>query len=266
MVNTEDLKKKLEAASLEFNKESSLEALTGEVEVLTSSSVFSKVAITAEKLQLKRDGSKKVVVTIVERLTENEFKLSLSAVMQMSGQLKTRLNINGLLQETDYVAIKNIALTLAKLCSESKIVDSFPILDDECSCNRGYYEALYQSLIEVFTNNILEVTDVPEDFLDFEKGYSGLLCRKSLVAGRTVILMATDELMSALEIYDKAEFQAIMRSWREAGYIYVSESNRIAGRMQVKHRLPGTKKYSWYCVLPPKGISLDTVSTVRTTK
>ena len=83
-MDIQKLKEALEAASLEFNKESSLEMLSSEVEVLKSSNIFSKVSITAEKLQLKRDGCKKVIITIRERLTDNEYKLSLGAVMQMS--------------------------------------------------------------------------------------------------------------------------------------------------------------------------------------
>ena len=93
-MDKKELKDILDAVSLNVNEEARLEELSGEVEVLKNNIVFSKVAISAEKFQLKYDGTKKVIITIKERLTDNEFKLSLGAVMRMSANLKERININ----------------------------------------------------------------------------------------------------------------------------------------------------------------------------
>lgn len=263
-MNKKELKDILDAVSLNVNEEARLEELSGEVEVLKNNIVFSKVAISAEKFQLKYDGTKKVIITIKERLTDNEFKLSLGAVMRMSANLKERINVNGLLREADFISIQNISLTLAELCSDVSIVDSFPMVDDEETINSNYFKALYESLIEDLINGILFVTESSKDFTNEDKEYVGLLCKKFGSLGKDVILMSTEALKEALEICDMTKFKSIMRCWRKCGFLFVNESAANTGRMQIRHRLKGTDKYSWYAIVLPKGANLGTVSTVGT--
>lgn len=257
-----ELKSILETAACGSNEDARLNELSAEVELLRNSSIFSKVAISVEKLQLKCDGSKKIVVTIKERLTDVEFKLSLGSVMKMSDDLKSKLNANGVLFENDFVSIQNIALTLAELCTDVVMIDSFPVLDDEGSCNS--YKALYDALIEDFVSGAEYVTTVPDKFIDEDNGYVGLYCKDFEEVGRNVVLIRTEALMQALEICDKASFISVMRYWRDNGLLWVRETSKKAERMQVKHRIAGTDTYLWYAVVIPENINLDTVVTVDT--
>lgn len=257
-----ELKSILETAACGSNEDARLNELSAEVELLRNSSIFSKVAISVEKLQLKSDGTKKIVVTIKERLTDVEFKLSLGSVMKMSDDLKSKLNVNGVLFENDFVSIQNIALTLAELCTDVVIVDSFPVLDNESSCSS--YKALYDSLIEDFASGAECITSVPDKFIDEDNGYVGLYCKDFNVVGRNIVLMSSDTLMRALEICDKSEFISVMRLWRDNGLLWVRETSKKSERLQVKHRIAGTDKYLWYAVVIPQNINLDTVDTVDT--
>lgn len=260
-----ELKSILETAACGSNEDARLNELSAEVELLRNSSIFSKVAISVEKLQLKSDGTKKIVVTIKERLTDVEFKLSLGSVMKMSDDLKSKLNVNGVLFENDFVAIQNVALTLAELCTDVVVVDALPVLDDEGSCNScSSYKALYDSLIEDFVSGAEYITTAPDEFIDEDNGYIGLYCKNFNMLGRNVVLMGADELMRTLEIYDKNYFTSIMRDWRDNGLLWVRETSKKAERMQVKHRISGTSKYSWYAIVIPPDINLDTVVTVDT--
>ena len=259
-----ELKNILEFAACN-NEDARMDELSGEVEVLKTSSVFLKVSISVEKMQLKADGSKKIVVTIREKLTDVELTLSLGSVMKMSDDLKSTLNVNGVLFDNDFVSIQNVALTLAELCTDVVMVDSFPVLDDESSCNSCVsYKALYDSLIEDFVSGAEYVTTAPDKFIDEDYGYIGLYCKDFNMVGRNVVLMSTDALMQALEICDKNSFISIMRYWRDNGLLWVRETSKKAERMQVKHRIAGTDTYLWYAVLIPENINLDTVVTVDT--
>ena len=148
-MDNSELKSILETAACGSNEDARLNELSAEVELLRNSSIFSKVAISVEKLQLKSDGTKKIVVAIKERLTDVEFKLSLGSIMKLSDDLKSKLNVNGVLFKNDFVSIQNVALTLAELCTDVVMVDSFPVLDNESSCTSGgSYKALYDSMEE----------------------------------------------------------------------------------------------------------------------
>lgn len=258
-----ELRNILETAACGSNEDARLNELSAEVELLRNSSIFSKVAISVEKLQLKSDGTKKIVVTIKERLTDVEFKLSLGSVMKMSDDLKSKLNVNGVLFENDFVSIQNVALTFAELCTDVVIVDSFPVLNDESSCNSCVsYEALYDSLIEDFVSGTEYVTNTADKFIDEDNGYVGLYCKDFKVLGRNVVLLSADALMRALEICDKSEFISVMRWWRDNGLLWVSDAAKKTERLQVKHRLKGADRYLWYAVVIPENIKLDTVDTV----
>ena len=257
-----ELKNILETAACGGDDNVRLNELSEEVKILKNSSVFSKVSISVEKMQLKCDGSKKIVVTIKERLTDIEFKLSLGSVMKMSVDLKVQLNVNGVLYETDFVAIQNVALTLAELCTDAIMVDSFPVLDYEGSCNS--YKALYDALIEDFVSGAEYVTAVPNKFIDKDNGYIGLYCKDFEEVGRNVVLMRTEALMQALEICDKNSFISVMRHWRDNGLLCLRESSKRTERLQVKHRITGTDTYLWYAVVIPQNTNLDTVVTVDT--
>lgn len=260
-----ELKNMLESAACSSDENVRLNELSEEVNILKNSSVFSKVSISVKKLQLKCDGSKKIVVTIKERLTDVEFKLSLGSVMKMSADLKLKLNVNGILYETDFVSIQNIALTLAELCTDVVMVDSFPVLDDEGSGNSyGSYKTLYDSLIEDFVSGTEYVTNTANKFIDEDNGYVGLYCKDFNMVGRNVVLMGTEALMQALEICDKTSFISVMRCWRDNGLLWVRETSKKTERMQVKHRITGTDTYLWYAVVIPQNINLDTVDTVVT--
>ena len=257
-----ELKNILETAACGSDEKVRLNELSDEVMILKNSSVFSKVTISVEKMQLRSDGTKKIVVTIRERLTDVEFKLSLGSVMKMSADLKSKLNVNGVLFENDFVSIQNIALTLSELCTDVVVVDSLPVLDDEGSCNS--YKALYDALIEDFVSGAEYVTTVPDMFIDEDNGYVGLYCKDFNMVGRNVVLMSADDLMQALEICDKTSFISIMRCWRDSGLLWVRETSKKTERMQIKHRIAGTDKYLWYAVAIPENINLDTVVTADT--
>jgi len=260
-----ELKNLLESAACGSNEDARLNELSDEVEVLKNSNVFSKVSISVEKMQLKCDGSKKIVVTIKERLTDIELKLSLGSVMKMSADLKVQLNVNGVLYETDFVAIQNVALTLAELCTDVVMVDAFPVLDDKDSGNSfGSCKALYDSLIEDFVSGAEFVTTAPDKFIDEDNGYIGLYFKDFNMVGRNVVLMSTDALMQALEIYDIKGFISVMRCWRDNGLLWVSDAAKKTERLQVKHRITGIDTYLWYAVVIPQNTNLDTVVTVDT--
>lgn len=260
-----ELKNILETAACGSDENARLNELAGEVEILKNSSIFSKVNISVEKLQLKCDGSKKIVVTIREKLTDVEFKLSLGFVMKMSDDLKSKLNVNGVLFENDFVAIQNVALTLAELCTDVVMVDELPVLDDESSCvSGGSYRALYDTLIEDFVSGAEYVTTVPDNFIDEDNGCVGIYCKDFEEVGRDVVLMRTEALMQALEICDKNSFISVMRHWRDNGLLWLRESSKRTERLQVKHRISGTDTHLWYAVVIPQNINLDTVVTVDT--
>lgn len=260
-----ELRNILETAACGSDENIRLNELSEEVKILRNSSVFSKVSISVEKMQLKCDGSKKIVVSIKERLTDVEFKLSLGSVMRMSDELKSRLNVNGVLYENEFVAIQNVALTLAELCTDVVVVDTFPVLDDESSCTSGgSYKALYDSLIEDFVSGAEYVTIAPDKFIDEDNGYVGLYCKDFEEVGRNVVLIRTEALMQVLEICDKASFISVMRYWRDNGLLWIRVTSKKTERMQVKHRIAGTDKYLWYAVVIPQNINLDTVDTVDT--
>jgi len=260
-----ELKNLLESAACGSNEDERLNELSAEVEVLKNSNIFSKVVISVDKLQLKCDGSKKIVVTIKEKLTDIEFKLSLGSVMKLSDDLKSKLNVNGILYETDFVSIQNVALTLAELCTNVVMVDAFPVLDDDVSYSScSSYKALYDSLIEDFASGAEYVTAAPDKFIDKDNGYAGLYCKDFETVGRNVVLMSTETLMRTLEICDKNLFISVMRWWQGNGLLWVRESSKKTERMQVKHRIGGTDKYLWYAVVIPPDINLDTVVTVDT--
>ena len=237
-----------------------LKALRDEVSVLKYSDTLSKISVDVTKYQLNDGVAKMVAITICEKLTEQKFILSMRTVLEMSADLKRKLNPNGLLYDNDFNIIKSLVLLKAELCTEVVMVDSFPILDDECSYSS--YKSLYDSLIEDFVSGAEYITTNPNSFIDEDSGYVGLFCKDFRIVGGNVVLMSAECLMSALEICDMNEFKAVMRCWRDNGLLWVSDAAKKAERLQVKHRISGISKYSWYAVKIPQNINLDTVDTV----
>ncbi len=266
MVDVEKLKEleaELKSAAISDEVvDSKLKALQGEVSVLKYSDTLSKVSVDVAKYQLNNGGARMMAVTIRENLTEQEFVLSMRTVLEMSADLKRKLNPNGVLYDNDFNIIKSLVLLKAELCTDVVIVDSFPVLDDESSCSS--YKAFYDSLIEDFTSGAECITSVPNMFIDEDNGYVGLYCKDFKVVGRNIVLMSSDALMRALEICDKSELVSIMRWWRDNGLLWVNETSKKTERMQVKHRIGGTDTYLWYAVVIPENINLDTVVTVDT--
>lgn len=239
-----------------------LKALQDEVSVLKYSDTLSKISVVVTKYQLNSGGAKLMVVTIRENLTEQKFVLSMRTVLEMSSDLKRHLNPNGVLYDNDFNIIKSLVLLKAELCTDVVMVGSFPVLDDESSCNS--YKALYDALIEDFVSGTEYVTTVPDKFIDEDNGYVGLYYKNFEEVGRNVVLMRTEALMQALEICDKNSFISVMRHWRDNGLLWLRESSRRTERLQVKHRITGTDTYLWYAVVIPQNINLDTVDTVVT--
>ncbi len=266
MVDVEKLKEleaELKSAAISDEVvDAKLKALQGEVSVLKYSDTLSKVSVDVAKYQLNNGRARMMVVTIRENLTEQEFVLSMRTVLEMSADLKRKLNPNGVLYDNDFNIIKSLVLLKAELCTDVVIVDSFPVLDDECSCSP--YRALYDTLIEEFVSGAEYVTSAPDRFIDEDNGYVGLFCKDFRIVGRNVVLMSAECLMSALEICDMHEFKSVMRGWRDNGLLWVSDAAKKTERLQVKHRLKGADRYLWYAVVIPPDVNLDTVVTVDT--
>lgn len=269
MVDVEKLKEleaELKSAAISDEVvDAKLKALQGEVSVLKYSDTLSKVSVDVAKYQLNNGGAKMMAVTIRENLTEQEFVLSMRTVLEMSADLKRKLNPNGMLYDNDFNIIKSLVLLKAELCTDVVMVDSFPVLDEEDSCDScDSYKALYDSLIEDFVSGAEYVTTAPDKFIDEDNGYVGLYCKDFNMVGRNVVLMSADALMRTLEICDKSEFISVMRWWRDNGLLWIRVTSKKTERMQVKHRIAGTDKYLWYAVVIPQNINLDTVDTVDT--
>lgn len=254
-MNKSELKNKLQAAALSFNEEERVEELANDVETLLYSPVFSKLALSVERFKLKDSNEEKIVVTIKERLTNKVFKLGLGSVMTMSKELKSKININGVLLECDFNALKNVSEVLAELSTDATLVDEFPVLDEEVSSKT--YKALYAALIEDFTSGAISVTAYPENFVDEDYGYKGLLCKDFGQSGKNVILMSAEDLKNAIDVEDRTELKSIMRCWSKENMLFVTDSAKKAGRLQIKHRISGTSRYSWYAVIL-KDVNINT--------
>lgn len=253
-MNKNDLKIRLQTAAFSVNEEEKLEELANRVELLENCPVFSKVAISVERFKLKDGGEEKLVVTLKELLTHKVFRLSLYSVLT-SKELQ-KINVNGVLNSADIGAIQNVAELLSELTTDATLVDEFPVLDEEVSSKT--YKALYAALIEDFTSGAISVTAYPENFVDEDYGYKGLLCKDFGHSGKNVILMSAEDLKNAIDVEDRTELKSIMRCWSKENMLFVTDSAKKAGRLQVKHRMAGTSKYSWYAIVVPRDVTIDT--------
>lgn len=253
-MNKNDLKIRLQTAAFSVNEEEKLEELANRVELLENCPVFSKVAISVERFKLKDGGEEKLVVTLKELLTHKVFRLSLYSVLT-SKELQ-KINVNGVLNSADIGAIQNVAELLSELTTDATLVDEFPVLDEEVSSKT--YKALYAALIEDFTSGAISVTAYPENFVDEDYGYKGLLCKDFGQSGKNVILMSAEDLKNAIDVEDRTELKSIMRCWSKENMLFVTDSAKKAGRLQVKHRMAGTSKYSWYAIVVPRDVTIDT--------
>lgn len=251
-MNKNDLKIRLQTAALSVNEEGKIEELATRVELLENCPVFSKVAISVERFKLKDGGEEKLVVTLKEHLTNKTFRLSLYSVLT-SKELQ-KINVNGVLNSADIGAIQNVAELLSELTTDATLVDEFPVLDEEVSSKT--YKALYAAFIEDLASGAISVTAYPENFVDEDYGYKGLLCNDFRQSGNNVILISAEDLKSAIDVEDITEFKSVMRCWRKENMLFVTDSAKKAGRLQIKHRISGTSRYSWYCIILPKGTNI----------
>ena len=196
------------------------------------------------------------MVTLKELLTNKTFRLSLYSILTLPKAIKDSINPNGTLNSADFGSIQNVAELLSELTTDATLVDEFPVLDEEVSSKT--YKALYAALIEDFTSGAISVTAYPENFVDEDYGYKGLLCKDFGQSGKNVILMSAEDLKNAIDVEDRTELKSIMRCWSKENMLFVTDSAKKAGRLQVKHRMSGTSKYSWYAVVVPKDVTIDT--------
>lgn len=255
-MNKNDLKNRLQAAAYSVNEEEKLEELANRVELLENCPVFSKVAISVERFKLKDCGEEKLVVTLKELLTNKTFRLSLYSILTLPKAIKDSINPNGVLNSADFGSIQNVAELLSELTTDATIVDEYPILDEELSSQS--YKALYASFIEDLVSGAISVTASPENFSDEDYGYKGLLCNNFRQSGNNVILLSAEDLKSAIDIEDVTEFKSVMRCWRKENMLFVTDSAKKAGRLQIKHRILNTSKYSWYAIVVPRDVTIDT--------
>ena len=84
-----------------------------------------------------------------------------------------------------------------------------------------------------------------------------MLCKDFGQSGKNVILMSAEDLKSAIDVEDKTELKSIMRCWSKENMLFVTDSAKKAGRLQIKHRISGTSRYSWYAVIL-KDVNINT--------
>ena len=225
--------------------------LADELELMKRADVFDKVSVDVKKIELKGSRYKSVFVFVKENLTEKEFVFPIKAFLGMSESLRDTINVNGLLDATDFTSLRNFVNVTALLGIDSEVRTEFPITDDAAGVDKstlGKYISGYNALVDDIVSGDLLIAHSEDDYKECKAEYIGLYIPN--FKNKHNVVLISSEKMTSLCGYDSSECKKAMRDWYEAGVLFVTENCRNTARLQVRKQV--AKESMWYAVIMPQ--------------
>lgn len=196
---------------------------------------FQVVDATARILD---DGNSRHVEVIVKSMITGEtISFDSKTFLAMTPTTKDMIDMDGLLCETDFVALLSKVKLQMSCGLETVKVDHLPFypgITSEKSCKQYYKDFVFDMI-----HNTEEICIGYSNFSrcsDEERSkFVGILETKIRSAATPCLILTTETLMNMLGIDDKTLFVKVMKQWKQNGLLYVSSAPSSSDKCRIKY-------------------------------